>query len=142
MVNKKKAAGIKRTIRVHRYFSEEVRREVVRKIERNELGMSQASREYEVSMTAIYKWMYRYSIHLKKGNVLVVEKKSRTQKMEQMKHRLAELERIVGQKQLEIDALNKTLEIGSDHVGFDIKKKFSGKLLHGSGKTESNITTN
>ena len=54
--------------------------------------------------------------------------------------RLAELERIVGQKQLEIDFLNKLLEIGSKELDFDIKKNFSPKLSNGSGW--SNSTTN
>jgi len=137
MVNKKSV--IKK--RTRRYFSEEVRREVVRKIEHGELGVTQASREYEVSLASVYKWLDRYSLHLKKGNVVIVEKKSRTQKLEQMKWRLAELERIIGQKQLEIDVLNKMLELGSEQVGFDIKKKFGGPLSSGSGKTENNIPT-
>lgn len=138
----KQTAGAKRVIRSKRFFSEEVRREVVKKIERNQLGISQASREYEVSPSAIYKWMYRYSIHLKKGNIMVVEKKSTTLKLEQIRQRVADLERNIGQKQLEIDVLNKTLEIGSRHVGFDIKKKFSGKLLPGLKNTESSTPTN
>lgn len=36
--------------------------------------------------------------------------------------RVAELERVVGQKQLELDFLNKLLEIGSKELGFDVKK--------------------
>lgn len=140
MVNQK-SAKVERSVRTQRYFSEEVRREVVKRIERNELGIAQASREYEVSTKAIYGWMYRYSIHLKKGNIVIVEKKSRTEKMEQYKRRIAELERIVGQKQLEIDVLTKTLEIGSTEVGFDIKKKYSGKLSSGTAATKNNTPT-
>ncbi len=73
---------------------------------------------------------------------MVVEKKSTTLKLEQIRQRVADLERNIGQKQLEIDVLNKTLEIGSRHVGFDIKKKFSGKLLPGLKNTESSTPTN
>ena len=141
MVNKKEGL-LKRRRRTRRYFSEEVRREVVMKIERNQLGISQASREYEVSTTSIYNWMNRYSVHLKKGNILVVEKKSRTQKVEQLNRRLAEMERIIGQKQLEIDILSKALELGSEHVGFDIKKKFIGRLSSGSASTGEVTPTN
>ena len=141
MVNQKTTKGL-RIVRTRRHFSEEVKREVVKRIERNELGVSQASREYEVSCTAIYRWMYRYSIHLKKGNILMVEKKSRTQKMEQYQQRIAELERIVGQKQLEIDVLTKTLEIGSTEVGYDIKKKYSGKLSGGTAAIKNNTPIN
>ena len=138
MVNKKQGSYVKRP---SRYFSEEVRREVVKKIEHRQLSVIQASREYEVSGTAIYKWLDRYSLHLKKGNVFIVEKKSRTQQLEQMKQRVAELERIIGQKQLEIDVLNKMLELGSDQAGFDIKKKFVGRPSPGSTKTEKGTHT-
>ena len=138
MVNKKQ----KKVIGTRRYFSEEVRREVVKRIERNELGVLQAAREYEVNPTSVYNWLYRYSLHLKKGNVLVVEKKSRTALVEQYRQRIAELERIIGQKQLEVDVLNKMLEIGSRELGFDIKKKYSGRLSSGSDSSENNIPTN
>ena len=141
MVNQK-STNVARRVRTQRYFSEEIKREVVKRIERNELGITQASREYEVSCKSIYIWMYRYSIHLKKGNIVIVEKKSRTEKMEQYKQRIAELERIVGQKQLEIDVLKKTLEIGSAEVGFDIKKKYSGKLSSGTAAIKNNTPTN
>jgi transposase len=127
-----------RSIKLRRHFSEELKREAVRKIERNELGVSQALREYEVCGSTIYRWMYRYSLHLKKGNIVIVEKKSNTLKTEQYKQRIAELERIVGQKQLEIDVLNKTLDIGSEEVGFDIKKKYSGKLSGGTAAIKNN----
>lgn len=65
MENKKQ----KRTLR---YFSEELRREIVKKIERKDLTISSASREYEVSQTSLYRWIYRYSLHLKKGIRLVM----------------------------------------------------------------------
>ena len=42
---------------------------------------------------------------------------------------MAELEPIMGQKQLEIDFLNKLLEIGSGELGFDLKKKFQSATI-------------
>lgn len=131
-----------RFIGPRRHFSEEVKREVVKRIERNQLGISQAVREYEVSAQSIYNWIYRYSVHLKKGNTMIVEKKSQTKKIEDYKQRIAELERIVGQKQLELDIANRMLEMGSEYVGFDIKKKYSGKLSSGTASTKPNMETN
>ena len=124
--------------RIRRYFSEELRREIVKKIEHNVLTVTGASREYEVSGTAIYKWMYRYSLHLKKGIRLVMEKKSHGERIKSLKEKIESLERAVGQKQMEIDILNKTLEIGSDEVGYDIKKKFGGKSSSGTNITKKN----
>lgn len=131
----------KRQTKISRYFSEELRREVVKKVENNELGLQAASREYEVSVTSIYKWMYRYSLHLKKGIRLVMEKKSQTEKMKVLQQKIEALERAVGQKQMEIDVLNKMLEFGSDTVGFDIKKKFDGGSSYGSKNTKKHTGT-
>ena len=128
-------------VRTHRYFSEELRREIVKKIERKDLTISGASREYEVSGTSIYRWIYRYSLHLKKGIRLVMEKNSHGERIKVLQDRLAALEQAVGQKQMEIDILNKMLEFGSADVGFDIKKKFGGKFSSGTKTTKNSTTT-
>ena len=126
MVNNEKKS-VKRSFRVVRQFSETLKKEVVREIEDKRLGITQASREYGVSKSAIYKWLYRYSLHLKKGNKVMVEKRSQVRLLEEAKRRIAELERIIGQKQLELEIMQKVLEAGSELVGFDIKKKFGGQ---------------
>jgi transposase len=54
---------------------------------------------------------------------------------------MAELERIVGQKQLEIDFLNKLLEIGSGELGIDLKKSFSPPPLNGTGSAKGSTGT-
>jgi transposase len=124
-----------------RYFSEQVRREVVKKIESNKLTIAQATREYSVSSTSIYKWLYQYSLYLKKGIRVVMEKKSQTEKVKSLEERVKELERAVGQKQMEIDILNKLIEFGSEDVGYDIKKKFGGKPSSGTKITKHNTGT-
>ena len=144
MDNKKGNKG-KKEIRLTRYFSEEVKREVVKKIERNEISVSLACREYEVSSASIYNWMYRYSLHLKKGNRLIVEKDSQSESRlngKELRKYVANLERIVGQKQMEIDILSKVVEFGSEEIGFDLKKKYNGKLSNGTGTINDNTTTN
>jgi hypothetical protein len=57
---------------------------------------------------------------------------SESYKTQRLQQKVAELERIIGQKQLEIDFLNKLLEIGSEEIGYDLKKNFSTKLLNGT----------
>ena len=132
---------IKKTVRSSRYFSEELRRSIVKEIEGHQLNVTQASREYSVSSTSIYRWMYRYSLHLKKGIRLVMEKKSHSDRIKSLQEKVEALERAVGQKQMEIDILNKTLEFGSEEVGYDIKKKFGGKSFSGIKTTKMNINT-
>ena len=131
----------KKILRSNRYFSEELRREIVKKVEDNQLNVTEASREYSVSCSAIYKWIYRYSLHLKKGIRLVMEKKSHGERIKSLQEKVEALERAVGQKQMEIDILNKTLEFGSEEIGFDIKKKFGGKSFSGIKITKKSIHT-
>lgn len=70
----------------------------------------------------------------KKSIRVVVEKRSATVKLLELKERLRELEQIIGQKQLLLDFQEKLLELASDEVGYDLKKKYGSRLKAGSGK--------
>ena len=124
--------------RQNRYFSEEFRRKKVREIERNITTISEVCREYQVSTTAVRKWLYKYSAMRKKGIKQVVEAKSDTRKLQQLKEHVKELERIIGQKQMLIDFQQKVIELTEQEYKIDIKKKFGDKSYYGSGTTESN----
>ena len=63
---------------------------------------------------------------------------SESNKTKFLQTRLAELERIIGQKQLEIDFQNKLIELSSAELGIDLKKNFSPSLLNGIDKIEPN----
>lgn len=127
--------------RQNRYFSEEFRRRKVREIERNLTTVSEVCRAYQVSTTAVYKWLYKYSVMRKKGLKQVVEAKSDTRKLQQLKERVKELEQIIGQKQLLIDFQQKVIELTEKEYQIDIKKKFGDKPSSGSGTTENNTST-
>ena len=124
--------------RQNRYFSESFRRKKVSEIERNISTIAEISREYQVSTTAIRKWLYKYSAMLKKGERQVVESKSDTRKIQQLKDQVKELEHIIGQKQLLIDFQQKAIELSEQEYGINIKKKFGDKPYSGSGITENN----
>jgi hypothetical protein len=51
---------------------------------------------------------------------------------------VAELERIIGQKQILIDFKDKMIDIAEEEYGVDIKKKYSSKPSIISGNTEKN----
>lgn len=125
------------TIRV---FSEDFKKGKVKELVEKRITVSQLGRLYGVSRSAVYKWIFKYSPHQEKKVKLVVEMESESHKTMHLQQQVAELERIVGQKQLEIDYLNKLLEIGSDEMGFDIKKNFSAKLSSGTGATKKGQT--
>ncbi len=112
-----------------RHFSEAFKIEKVKLIEEGQITVLQLSRIYQVTDTAIYKWIRKYSTRITKAERIVVEKESEGAKTLELLQKLAELERKVGQKQLQIDYLERIIELGSKEVGFDIKKKFvSGQL--------------
>lgn len=124
-----------------RIFSEEFKRAKVKELVEKRITILQICRLYEVSRNAVYKWLYKYSTHYHRKTTLVVQTESEAYKTQQLQQRVAELERIIGQKQMEIDFLNKLLEIGSEEMGFDIKKNFSIRLSSGTGSTEKDTAT-
>jgi len=121
--------------RVQRYFSEAFKVKKVREIEQNLSTVLEISREYCVSSNAIYKWVYKYSSMRKKGIKQVIEAKSDTRKIAQLKEQVKEIQRVVGEKQIMIEFLEKVIELAENEYGVDIKKKFSSSLSNGSGRT-------
>lgn len=61
---------------------------------------------------------------------------SSTMKLKELQKRIAELERIVGQKQLNIDYLEKMIDLAGEHYNIDIKKNFDTPQSTGSTRTE------
>jgi transposase len=124
--------------RNNRYFSEDLKSKKVSEIERNLVSVADVCREYQVSRTAVYKWIYQYSRMRKKGERQVVESKSDTLKIKALKEQIKELERIVGEKQIKLDFQEKMIEIAEKEYKVDIKKKFSGKPSSGTGANDKN----
>lgn len=127
---------VKRAMRNHRYFSEDFKIQKVKELEQNLIGVSELCKIYGVSRSAVYKWIYKYSIHLKKGITQVIQMESEFKKTQLLQKKLAELERIIGQKQLTIDFLEKVIEFSSEELGTDIKKKYDTESLGGSKNTK------
>ena len=118
----KRQTTSKLEIRQNRYFSEEFKKAKVKELVDKRITMGELSKFYDVSRTALYKWLYKYSVHHQQKTNLVVEMQSEATKTKELLQKVAELERTIGQKQLEIDFLNKLLEVGSEELGFDLKK--------------------
>lgn len=124
--------------RQNRYFSDSFKRKKVREIERNLCTVREVSKEYEVSVTAVYKWLYKYSSLYKKQVKQVVEPMSDTRKIKELKEKIRELERLVGQKQIQLEFKDKMIEIAEQTYGVDIKKKFGSPPYSGSGSSGKN----
>ena len=107
-----------------RHFSETFKKEKVKQIEEKRITVLQLSKIYEVSSTAIYKWIRKYSKYAGKSERLIVEKESEGEKTIQLLKNIAELEQLIGRKQVEIEYLKKVIEFGSELTETDIKKKY------------------
>ena len=109
--------------KVKRIFSPEVKLDLVKKIEQGDVTVSDVSRTYGVTRTAVYKWLRKYSDLYKKETRVVVEHKSISKKNKELQDLVKKLEQALGQKQMRIDYLEKVVEFASERSGEDIEKK-------------------
>ena len=123
----------KKSIRPVRWFSENVKKQTVKDIERCKCSVSGAAQELDVSIQSIYKWLYKYSSYLQQNKRIIVENKSEAYQSNFLKSELEKAEAALGRKQMEIDFLNKLIEIASAEFKTDIKKNFTKKLSNGLG---------
>ena len=128
-------------IRESRVFSEALKKQIVKDLVNKRVTIQQVILEHQVSRHSVYRWLYKYSPLHEQKCTLVVQMKSEEQRKYELQQRVADLERIVGQKQLEIDFLNKLLEVGSKELGFDLKKSFSSPPSNGTATTGTGTPT-
>jgi transposase len=121
--------------RQKRYFNEDFKRQKVSELERNLISIPELCREYQLSRTSIYKWIYKYSAMKKREHKQIVEPQSETRKVLILKDEVKELQRIIGEKQLKVDFLEKMIDLAETEYGIDIKKKYSTRPSGGTGST-------
>ena len=131
-----------------RRFSEAFKLKKVKELESKQITVTQESKQitvtqisvlYEVTRSAVYKWLHKYG-SLERGVKVVVQMESEAQKTIVLLKRVAELERIIGQKQLALDVNEKVFELLQVDLGYDVKKKYEEQLSNGSAGIKS--TTN
>lgn len=114
----------KLSLRTRRVFSETFKRKQVSDLNSGLTSIKEICELYEVSRTAVYQWIYKYSPHHERGSIQVVQMESEANKTKMLKSRVVELEAALGRKQLEIDILNKLIELASKDLGVDLKKNY------------------
>lgn len=119
--------------RQQRVFSRELKKKLVEDIELKRIKVRDVLNLYQVSCNSVYKWLKQYSSINPKGAKMVIESESHETKTDKFLQRIGDLERAVGKKQLEIEFLNKVIEICSDELGYDVKKKNTTLQLSGIG---------
>ncbi|MGB0839421.1 MAG: transposase [Chitinophagales bacterium] len=134
-------SGKKLELRSRRIFSEEFKRAKVDDLINKRITVKELSELYDVSKMSVYRWIHKYSAHHKKGTVQVVQMESEATKTKACLEQKAELERIIGQKQIQIAFLTKMIELAEREHGIDIKKNNTTQPLSTSGNTSGNTPT-
>lgn len=121
--------------RKKRIFSEGFKKKKVKEIEQKLTTVTEVSRAFEVRKSSIYKWIEKYSSTYSKQERVIVEAESDTKKLLELQAKIAELERVIGQKQVQLDFKDKIIELAEIHYGIDIKKNSENMQSSGSGST-------
>lgn len=119
-----------------RRFSEGFKKQKVKEIEMGKLRVCDLVREYEVTSTNVHRWIRKFGLMKDKPARVIVETDSDTRELISLRQKIADLERIIGQKQLLLDFQNKLIELAEQTYGIDIKKKCSTPPCDTSGNTE------
>ena len=122
--------------RRQRRFSDNFKIQKVREIETGQTKVSEICSQYQVADKNVYLWIDKFGSMKNKKERMVVETDSDTRQLLELKKRVSELERIIGQKQILIDFQDKMIDLAEETYGVDIKKKFFSTPSNTSGKTE------
>lgn len=122
-------------IKRQRRFSTSFKRRLVKEFEQGLYSVSELGKLHQIHIGIIYRWIYKYSSNQELNKQIIDVKESSDHKVKDLEKRIKELERMVGNKQIEIEYLNKMMEIAKDQLGIDIKKNFNTPPSSGSGKT-------
>ena len=134
----RKQFKMSRLERQSRSFSDSFKIQKVRELEVGKTKVSELCKQYEVSATSIYRWLNKFGTMTNKKERLIIETDSDTKQLLELKRQLANLEQIIGQKQIIIDFKDKMIDLAEQTYGVDIKKKFSTQHSNTSGNTENN----
>lgn len=124
-----------RKLNKHRQFSEQIRRKAVEEFRSGTYTVAELAELYCCSKYAVYKWIHKYSPADSPAINVVEMSESSDQKVAELTRKIADLERALGQKQIQVDFYEKMIELAEDEYNLDLKKNTSTRLSTGSGKT-------
>lgn len=108
-----------------RRYAESFKKASVADFESGRYSVSQLSRLHRVSTQAIYNWIHHFSLINEQGTRIVEYNDSSQEKLRQLQRKVADLERRLGQKQVQLDLYEQLIALASDELGMDLKKSFS-----------------
>ncbi|AXP82772.1 Transposase [Mariniflexile rhizosphaerae] len=118
-----------------RKYSEEFKKSIVNDFESGKFSVPQLERLHKLSKGSIYNWIYKHSRSNERGQRIIEMKDSSTQKLKALEQRIKELEQTVGKKQIQIDYLEKMIDIAKTELDIDIKKNSNTPQSSGSSGT-------
>ena len=118
-----------------REFSEQIKRKVVKEFRAGRYTVKELASLYSCAQKSIYRWIYKYSPADVPSITVVEMSKSTDHKVKELQDQIGQLERALGQKQIQIDFYEKMLELAKEEYDIDIKKNASIRPSAGSGST-------
>lgn len=122
-------------IKRKRRYSQAFKRKIVKEFEEGLYSVLELEKLHQINNSLLYRWLYKYSSIQEQNKQIIDVKDSSENKVKELQERIKELERIVGNKQIELDYLNKLMDVAGDELGVDLKKSLGTKPSSGSGKT-------
>ena len=121
-------------IKRKRLYSETFKLQIVKEYESGNYTVRELMRLYDLVEPTVYNWIYKYSTYNKKSIQVVEMKDSSAKKLKDLEQQIKDLQEAVGRKQMNIDYLEKMIDLAKDHYDIDIKKN-SDTPLSGGSKT-------
>lgn len=125
-----------RLLQKHRKYSDEFKKQIVADFESGNYSVPQLEKLHGIGNPTIYSWIYKFSTFNEKGFRIVEMKDSSSKKVQELEARNKELEAALGRKQIQLDYLEKMVELAKTELDIDIKKNYSTPQSTGSGKTK------
>ena len=115
-----------------RKFTTTFKQHIVSEFESGQFSISELSKLHGIASKLIYDWIYKFSTTQTRGYRIVEMSESSTEKLKQLELKVKELEAMVGRKQIQVEFLEKMIDLAEQEYGVDIKKKCSTRPLTGS----------
>jgi transposase len=124
-----------RLLRKRRQYSDEFKKQIVADFESGQFSVKQLEKLHGVADQVIYRWIHKFSTFNQKGFRVVEMKESSQQKLKELERKIKDLEAALGRKQIQVDYLEKMIEIAKTELNIDIKKNYNTSQSAGSEKT-------
>lgn len=109
--------------RQRRVFTEAFRQQQVRLIEQKQSTVSEVSRRYQVSRSAVYKWLSKYGKSSDSRHFTVVGSGQDVDRLLTVEKKHKELQALFGEQQVKLIRLEHLLDLAKEQLGADFEKK-------------------